>query len=226
MTSFSKSVTVLLLSFFIVVICIYLLSLISFHTVSTTEAKVKNPPVILIQPFGSCPPQYIDSVRFTLTEYYNAKVYINEKVSLPQIAYYSSRKRYRADSLIRFLRRIKPDSVDKIIGVSLKDISTKKGKYKDYGIQGLAFLNGASCVISTYRLKRYARENNKVFFKSLKIVSRHEIGHTFGISHCENSETCFMISSRGGARTIKNAGINLCDSCRKKLLKSNYLFVD
>lgn len=39
-----------------------------------------------------------------------------------------------------------------MIGITQKDISTSKGQYADWGIMGLAYRPGNSCVASYYRL--------------------------------------------------------------------------
>ena len=66
----------------------------------------------------------------------------NEKV----MAWYPARDRYRADSLIRYLGRF--GSADTIlIGLTNKDISTTKGQIRDWGIMGLGYCPGTSCVV-------------------------------------------------------------------------------
>lgn len=67
--------------------------------------------------------------------------------------------RYRADSIIRNLKTTKPDSIDYVLGLTAFDISTTKRdangeilkpthKYTDWGIFGLGFVSGPSCVVS------------------------------------------------------------------------------
>lgn len=130
--------------------------------------------------------------------------------------------RYRADSLIRILRHHKPDSLNYIIGLTKKDISvTKKdkngnikqpeSKYADWGILGLGFRPGVSCIVSTFRL--YHSDERK-FIDRLKKVSLHELGHNLGLDHCP-SEDCLMRDAAESVKTVDFVKLSLCDKCKK-----------
>jgi archaemetzincin len=69
------------------------------------------------------------------------RVELRQPIDLPQKTWNSARKRYRADSLINYLKSIcPPDAV--ILGLTNKDISTTKGKVADWGVMGLGFCPG------------------------------------------------------------------------------------
>ena len=95
--------------------------------------------------------------------------------------------------------------------LNYNDISTNKNNNPHYGIFGLAFLEGESCVISSFRLNKL----NNLFYLRLSKVAVHEIGHTIGLYHCESSEKCFMTSAKGKLKTIDKEELKLCDNCRK-----------
>ena len=105
-----------------------------------------------------------------------------------------------------------------------KDISTSKKdrkgnilkpeyKYQDWGIMGLAYCPGNSCVISSFRLKH---KNKTIYFDRLKKVSVHEFGHNLGLPHCPNKK-CVMTDAVETVSTIDNANLDLCDECKIKL---------
>lgn len=130
--------------------------------------------------------------------------------------------RYRADSLIAWLRRIKPDSVDLIIGITGKDISiTKLGstgvikepvsKYQDYGIFGLAYVGGPSCVVSTFRLG-----TEPLLSDRLNKIVVHEVGHNLGLPHCANP-ACVMRDAVERIGSIDDAGPSLCAVCAERI---------
>lgn len=132
--------------------------------------------------------------------------------------------RYRADSLLIDLAQHKPDSLDYIIGLTQVDISTTKRdaqgqiltpieKYTDWGIFGLGYRPGPSCVVSTYRLKH---TNHTTFVSRLKKIAIHEIGHNTGLPHCQASPHCVMQDAVESIRTIDAADMQLCKSCRLK----------
>lgn len=50
-----------------------------------------------------------------------------------------------------------------------KNISTTKGKYYDWGVMGLGYCPGVSCVVSTYRLSKKILMNNYLKFQFMKL---------------------------------------------------------
>ena len=112
---------------------------------------------IIIQPFDGMPKSTVTIVSEKLKEMYSGDVIINNYIALPKKAQNQTRSRYRADSLIRFLGDLVKDG-QLIIGLTNKDISTTKGKYPDWGVMGLGFCPGKSCIASTFRLKGKNRD--------------------------------------------------------------------
>src|SRR5690606_36710283 len=110
----------------------------------------------------------------------------------------SKSPRYRADKIIAEQRAKKPDSIDYVLGYTSKDISTSKKengqiklpkhKYEDWGVMGLAYVVGNSCVVSSFRLKH---KDSKKYFSRIKKVTVHELGHNLGLPHCANTK-CVM----------------------------------
>lgn len=154
----------------------------------------QNALSIIIQPFDGIPEASVTIVAEKLKEIYTGAIVINHSIPLPQKALNLNKKRHRADSLIRYLATFaKPNQV--IIGLTHKDISTTKGKNKDYGIMGLGFSPGKSCIVSTFKLKGKNRQE-----KLFKVVI-HELAHTQGLAktstkHCPE-KSCFMRDAEG-----------------------------
>ena len=123
---------------------------------------------------------------------------------MPQQAYYAEKKRYRADTLIKFLSK-KTSKNHVSIGLTTKDISHTKGLVKDYGIFGLGLRPGNACVVSLFRLSTTNRHEQ--FFK----ICIHELGHTAGLPHCPE-KTCYMRDAKGGNPT--NEETSFCEKCK------------
>ena len=132
--------------------------------------------------------------------------------------------RYRADSLLIDLFQNRPDSIDYLLGITSKDISTTKrdskgnirqpkSKYLDWGIFGLGYKPGVSCVISTYRLNN---GKSDLLISRVQKIAVHEIGHNMGLDHCE-TEKCVMQDAVETISTVDNEGFELCERCYKKL---------
>jgi len=130
------------------------------------------------------------------------KIVKGGKVQLPSSCY--NGKRYRADSILRYLDQIKPDSVTKVIGITSSDISNtrtlvkngKKVTYPDYGILGLGRRPGTVCVVSNHRMGG----NAETFSKTVL----HEFMHTLGVRHCIH-EKCIMQDGNGSGKNMRES---------------------
>jgi archaemetzincin len=168
----------------------------------------EQPKQIILQPLGDVPKKQVSFILSQLLEI-DSNVILRDKIDLPKSAFYEPRNRYRADSIIDYLKKIKPDNTV-TIAITNKDISHTNGKIKDYGIMGLGFCPGNACVISSYRLSK--KKINEQFFK----VVIHELGHTQGLPHC-GVFTCFMRDAKG--KNITDEVTEFCPSCKEHLTK-------
>jgi archaemetzincin len=198
---------------------LFILIFISIIFITCENSKLKyinRQPKVAIQPFDGFPRDLLQPIKSGIDSMYKVETVILPPIDLPKSAYYKPRNRYRADTLIHFLKRTKAEEYDKIIGLSPKDISHTRPKYIDYGILGLGFLPGESCVISTFRVQRGAI-NRKQFISRIRKVSIHELGHNFGLPHCTFDDKCLMQSAKGSVKTIDKAEEILCENCRKQI---------
>jgi archaemetzincin len=178
-----------------------------------TLLPFKDPVTIELQPFTDLSKADVTYVLIHLKQ-----VYPNVKVlpvkTLPKSAYYAPRNRYKADSLLSFLRKeAVPGTV--IIGLTSKDISTRKGTIPDWGIMGLGMMPGQTCVASSYRLSKGNRREE--LFK----VAIHELGHTQSLPHCPVN-TCLMRDAEGHNTTSQEK--DFCNSCKSVLRSKGWMF--
>ncbi len=198
-------------------ITILFLSLLLFNCENSDIFRTKFHKVkVAIQPFNDFPDDVARATQAAIDSMYNIESVILSPIALPQSAYYAPRDRYRADSLIRVLKYIKTDEYDKILGLTTSDISTTKDGYKDFGIMGLGFCPGESCLGSIYRVQRGAK-NKAHLISRFRKVTVHELGHTFGLKHCTYDPRCLMQAAKGKATTIDKAEEILCKNCRKQI---------
>lgn len=190
-----------------------MLSLFSCKKSNQENISKETSITIFVQPFDDIPSDYVNDIADEIKKVY-PKVKILQSINLPENSYYKPRNRYRADSLIQFLsERTEKNFVT--IGITSKDISSTKGKIKDFGVMGLGFRPGKACVASTFRLNK-----TKVGEQLFK-VAIHELGHTQGLSHC-HEKTCFMRDAEGKNHTDEEK--NFCKKCKNFLIGKNWSF--
>ena len=175
--------------------------------------NVSKPISIVIQPLACKDTILILSLKNEIETYYHFNVTILPNKPFPSEAYYKPRKRYKADILISWLKANKPADADYIIGITESDISTKKESIPDFGIMGLGYRPGVSCVVSTFRIKT---KNKALFKERLAKIALHEIGHNLGLQHC-NTKTCFMHAAEASIKQIDSEQLDLCMNCKKKI---------
>lgn len=190
------------------------------HPIPSQHKKL----LVGLQPLGGFDRVLLDSIKGSLETTYQCHVVFLKNRSLPQEAFIQIKSsRYRADSLLRFLLKIKPDTVDYIMGLTMQDISTTKkdgtgrmlkpeSKYRDWGVFGLGFRPGYSCVISTYRIHH---GDSRIFTDRLLKICVHEFGHNMGLPHCP-SPGCVMQDAVESIKTVDQGTRELCAFCRKK----------
>ncbi|MDF2189248.1 hypothetical protein [Paraflavitalea sp. CAU 1676] len=175
------------------------------------QNPVHRSRVVVIQPLGEFPVHELNKVQEQIKRLHS-QVVVRPSIEIPATAYYEPRHRYRADSLIRYLKQYgNADTV--VIGLISRDISTTKGGIKDWGVMGLGYNPGYSCVVSTFRLSRTNKEDQ--FYK----VAIHELGHTQGLPHCVE-KSCFMRDAEGGNPLDEEH--DFCKSCKSFLMDKGW----
>ncbi|NCU04495.1 MAG: Zn-dependent protease, partial [Chitinophagaceae bacterium] len=103
-------------------------------------------PVVLLQPLRTFSAEALFYLKDSIEKFYPVEVIITATKQFPAHTYYKPRNRYRADSTIKWLKQIKPDSVITIVGLTNEDVSTAKSGQADVGVMGLGYMPGDACV--------------------------------------------------------------------------------
>jgi len=204
---------------------VFLLFAMMFLAGCVKDTMVSKNTVIGIIPYKGINEQKVAILKSAIINYYGVTVKMLPQQQLPKAAFITIKSpRYRADSLIALQQRNLPDGVDYVIGLTESDISVTKHdkngaikkpewRYNDFGVMGLAYCPGKSCVVSGFRLKH---KDKKLHLARFKKVVIHELGHNFGLPHCPDVK-CVMTDAVESIRTIDNANPGLCDRCKHKL---------
>jgi archaemetzincin len=128
--------------------------------------------------------------------------------------YDSARRQYNGNLLLKHVDSLGQIENSKTLGLFNVDLFIPILTF----IFGQAFLGGRSGITSTYRLNNelYGIPVNNLLMKDrLNKETIHELGHMFGLIHCQNQE-CVMRSS-SYVEDIDQKGIHFCVKCRSEL---------
>lgn len=205
---------------------ILILLTLSVSGCNEIRSKLEKEKQIAIQPLGKVDQSLINSIQSSLESVYHSRVVVLPERSVYSAAFIRLKSpRYRADSILKFLKRDMPDSIDHVLGITKQDISTTKyevypikikqpeSKYKDWGVFGLGMCPGRSCVISTFRTRQCSTQR---LHERMQKIAVHEVGHNFGLRHCPD-KNCVMTDAVESIRTVDNAPLKLCKNCLSKL---------
>ena len=177
------------------------------------EAVKKESHSLAILPFKGVDSVLLNALSAGLQKQLNVRITLLDEKEIPSFAFYKPRQRFIADSLLIFLRQTSNARFEKIIGITTKDISTKKTPFENWGILGLGSCPGEACIISSFRAGK-AKVSHKDFIRRMITLALHELGHTYGLEHCP-AAACIMKDAEG--KMNLDDGDSYCAKCRHYL---------
>ena len=170
---------------------------------------------ILIIPVGNIDPEIIKEISVALKITFDCKVETDKETSIPQDAFNAERRQYHSSIILKKIKSIKPKSFNHALGIIDADLYVPELNF----VFGEADIHaGTAAVISLMRLRQefygFNPDNRLFHLRAIK-EAIHEIGHTYGLGHCQKPK-CIMYFSNTITDT-DNKGPEFCNSCRKKL---------
>jgi len=135
-------------------------------------------------------------------------------LSIPEGSYREKRRQYLAAPFIEALADLPDDAYLRLLGITDVDFFTTGLNF----IFGQAIIGGRECLISLARLRPsfYGQQDDAALFQERVIKEAvHELGHTFGLSHCGDTR-CVMMFSNSLSDTDRKSS-SFCDACRSSI---------
>jgi archaemetzincin len=168
---------------------------------------------VIVHPFGDIEVALIEVVRHAIEQECRVRSIVGERRSIPADSYARQRAQYRAATFLNELAR--NSSKERIrLGVANVDLFVPDLNF----VFGEASSRRRVAVFSIARLdpQFYGEHANpKQLSQRCMTEAIHEIGHVFGLGHCNRAD-CVMWFSNTLAGTDRK-GPKLCETCAQRL---------
>ncbi|MDP2723940.1 MAG: archaemetzincin [Bacteroidales bacterium] len=180
---------------------------------------MEKQPIILVT-CGHFEKEVLRLISDDITRAFHHPV-VQKECSFDLSSFYNpGRRQYDGNGILKMVAEKAPTNALKTIGLFRVDLFIPILTY----IFGQAFLNGNTGIASLFRLKNelYGLEhNNTLQIERFRKVILHELGHTFGLIHCQYP-ICVMRSSTY-VEDIDQKKISFCQNCQNELNRMQLL---
>lgn len=167
---------------------------------------------IAICPIGPIRKEILEFVAERISRRCNIGCWIVTETENPRYAYDKGRCQYNAKTILEHLLAHCPKDALRFIGLTYVDLYIPVLKY----VFGLSQIEGRCAVISLCRLclEFYKKPPcDALLLSRLEKTVIHELGHSFGLTHCQDRRCVMYSSSRIENTDFKDAGF--CPTCEE-----------
>lgn len=170
--------------------------------------------LILIVPIGPVDIEILTALGSALSAVFRLPAGKGEMLPIPPEAYNHRRRQYHSSRILDLLKPLRSPGVYRVLAVIDEDLYVPSLNF----VFGEADIESGVTIISLARLRNeiygYPPDNKLLLERTVK-EAVHELGHTFGIGHCPDSQ-CIMYFSNSLEGTDRK-GPSFCHNCRSKL---------
>ncbi len=192
---------------------------IVFIVTKTNYAKEMEKKISIL-PIGDIEEDVLLHTRKELEDEFNLQVVIEEAVEYSNYAYSKRRKQHSSTQILDEIYKIKPPECGRVLGIIDVDLYVPELTF----VFGEADITKQIAIISLTRLRQGFDDlpEDIILFKERTITEAvHELGHTYGLRHCENKDCVMYFSSTLGDTDQK--GPNFCNTCKDQLNQIRHL---
>lgn len=163
--------------------------------------------VVALAPVGDTSLAVLPGIRPAVGESFGCEVAIAPAVPLPDSAWSAERRQYLSTAILDSLARRKQAGWERLLGIADVDLYVPRLNF----VFGEGDPRRGVAVFSIARL----RGSDEVFQKRAATEAIHELGHTYGLSHCDDPH-CVMWFSNTLAETDRK-GTRFCSRHAREL---------
>jgi archaemetzincin len=172
---------------------------------------------IRVVPLPGASARALESLLPALEDAFHIEVELAEPLQEVQNAYDVSRDQYGSRALLAALLEERADGARRVLGVTSLDLFVPVLTF----VFGEAQLGGKAAVVSTCRLESsfYGLPDDGVVLQTrLEKEAIHELGHTYGLLHCQDTRCVMRSSTYVEEIDLKDTGF--CTPCARWLAKA------
>lgn len=171
---------------------------------------------IVLVAIGKVDKGIIESLKTDLNKIFNRRIMIGKGMEEPDYAFNKKRNQYLSSAILDTLLEQKEYApYEKILAMIDHDLYVPELNF----VFGVATNRGAIISITRLRQEFYGLPKDKSLFKKRTFTEAvHELGHTYGLGHC-NHLHCVMFFSNTLMDTDRK-GPKFCEKCKKNLSKA------
>lgn len=169
---------------------------------------------ILLVPIGSVDTAVVQWLSVALADTLRLSCTISPEPVDPADTYHSTRRQYNSTQILSKLVNLKRGSETKVLGVAGVDLFIPILTF----VFGEAQLGNQAALISIHRLKQSfygLPESDELLYERCEKEAIHELGHAFGLIHCEKFDCVMHFSNSIEQVDLKSNAF--CDSCARSI---------
>lgn len=168
---------------------------------------------ITLKPLGNIADEIMEELKDRIGGVFHCPVEIEAGINDLSQAYNSERKQYLSSRSLASLKKTGQD--ERVVGIVDIDLFVPSLKF----VFGEADMASGTAIVSLYRLHQeyYGLvPDNTVFIERATKEVVHELGHTFGLGHCNNNKCVMHFSNSLADTDLKET--YFCNKCRPKII--------
>ncbi|MGB7848622.1 MAG: archaemetzincin [Candidatus Acidiferrum sp.] len=171
---------------------------------------------VYVVAIGSVPAQVMEWVDGVVAEWCPWPILRMPALKLPEGAYDPARGQYQSVEIMKALAQCAPRDAARILGVTEVDLAIPMLTF----VFGQAQLDGPVALLSVCRLRQefYGLRSEEGLLRERVVKEAlHELGHTFGLTHCAEPKCVMSLATHIGL--VDNKAQRFCVHCGEQLAR-------